>query len=61
MKIKEWAQLHGFDDDDAKRIDEVKKMFGGTIDIVRTKKEYEEEMKRIAKQNKINIDRIFIK
>lgn len=61
MKIKEWAEYHGFNEEDKIRIDAVKKMFGGKIDIVRTDKEYKEEMISITKNNQINIDRLWIK
>lgn len=61
MKIKEWAEFHGFTDEAAKRIDDAKKIFCGKIDIVRTNKEYEEYMRSITISNKLNIDRLWIK
>lgn len=61
MKIKEWSELHGFDEDDAKRINDAKVMFGGKIEIVRTKDELDKHYKDISKQNKINIDRLWVK
>lgn len=71
MKIKEWAEFHGFTDEDAARIDTIKKMFGeidkekglvgAKIDIVRTDKEYKEWDNSRIKNNKINIDKLWIK
>lgn len=61
MKIKEWQEFHGFTDEDVSRIDDVKKIFGGKIEIIRTRDELDEHYKDISKQNKINIDRLWIK
>ena len=61
MKIKEWAEFHRFDEEDVQYIDKIKKTFGGKIDIVRTDAEYKEYMRSISTNNKINIDRLWIK
>ena len=61
MNRAEWQKFHGFTDETAAHIDKVKKLFGGKIEIIRTNKEYDDEMIAISKSNKVNIDRLWIK
>lgn len=61
MNRAEWQKFHGFTDETSAHIDKVKKLFGGKIETIRTSKEYEDEMIAISKNNKINIDRLWIK
>lgn len=61
MKRIEWQSLHGFTDEDMQRIDDCKSIFGGTITGVFTNKEMSDFKDKIKRDNKMNVDRLFIK
>ena len=61
MNKKEYQKFHGFSDEDMSIIDALKKIFNGTITNVCSSEERAKIMAAQQAENKININRFWVK